>query len=80
MPSKGRYPLARILENIARDESLDMDEDTRGDLKETASSLMEYQDMVYSYIKRADNVRDYLEDQRSDRMCFPRLVRSAQQP
>jgi zinc transporter len=63
-----KVPLARMLENIARDDSLDMDEDTRGTLKETAAYLMEYQDVVDSYIERADNVRDYLEDQRSERM------------
>lgn len=62
-----KAPLARIIENIARDKSLDMDEGTRGDLKEAAAYLMEYQGMVNSYIERANNVSNYLQDQRSDR-------------
>ena len=63
-----KAPLARILENISRDESLDMDEDTRNDFKEIASYLMEYRDLVDSFIERANNVRDHIQGQISDRM------------
>lgn len=63
-----KAPLAGLVDTIAGGDVLDMDEETRSELKDAAASLMQSQRLSELYIERANNVHEYFENQLSDRL------------
>ena len=63
-----KAPLAGLLETIARDADLDIDEEAGSDLKDAAASLTQSQQLSEFYVERASVVHEQIQNQLSDRM------------
>lgn len=63
-----KTPLASLLETIARDSALDIDEQGRSQLTEAAAALAQSQQLLEFYIERASVVQEQIQTQLSDRM------------